>query len=310
MASSGPRRVVVLLLAFACIFAAQITAQTTQSADQSATPRPTAAQQRRLLVSTGVAEPGGACGPAAGNRCPDTQCCSGSGFCGITAAHCAVATCQKDWGTCGSADPSPVGEPTTAVPGGACGPTDNAICGSNQCCSAAGFCGVTPDHCVGATCQTKWGKCGNEFVQSPVISPDDNPQPTNTTQLAVMGGPCGPANNARCPGNQCCSAAGFCGTSPEHCGKSCFKGWGTCDGDNGPNTPQPPVQEQQGGGTKLTPNQIVGIASGIITGCVALIAGAYAIWKWHHKRLLLNKARMRQADPLSDLPRVKDVGNV
>jgi len=151
-------------------------------------------------------------------------------------------------------------------------------------------------------------------MQAPVL-PSGNPQPNNTTQLAVPGGPCGPLNNARCPGNQCCSASSYCGVTEEHCTTNCIQGWGTCRTDNGTDTPQPQpspnvqAQEQQGG-SKLTVNQWVGIASGILTGCVAIIAGAYAIWKWHHKHLLMKKARMRHADPLHDLPRVKDVVNM
>ena len=130
-------------------------------------------------------------------------------------------------------------------------------------------------------------------IQAPVL-PSGNPQPDHTTQLAVPGGPCGPLNNARCPGNQCCSASSYCGVTEEHCTTNCIQGWGTCRTDNGTNTPQPqpspPVQAQeQQGGSKLTVNQWVGIASGILTGCVAIIAGAYAIWKWHHKRLLMKK---------------------
>ncbi|CUS09967.1 unnamed protein product [Tuber aestivum] len=54
-------------------------------------------------------------------------------------------------------------------------------------------------------------------------------------------GQCGAANGGlRCdasPGNSCCSAAGNCGDSADHCGTGCQAGFGTCGGAAASNTP-------------------------------------------------------------------------
>jgi hypothetical protein len=61
-----------------------------------------------------------------------------------------------------------------------------------------------------------------------------------------------------------------------------------------PNNNNIAAQQQQG--SKLTVQQWVGIVSGVVTGVVALIAGAYAIWKWHHKHKLLVRVSGRHPD--------------
>ncbi|KAK1751034.1 hypothetical protein QBC47DRAFT_417470 [Echria macrotheca] len=92
---------------------------------------------------------------------------------------------------------------------GSCGPANGGtICegsGFGDCCSANGWCGSTPAHC-GSGCIS--GKC----IQGAV-----------TTD-----GSCGAGNNnAICgdwPAGNCCSAAGWCGSSPDHCGAGCQSG--------------------------------------------------------------------------------------
>ncbi|KAK3984687.1 glycoside hydrolase superfamily, partial [Cladorrhinum sp. PSN332] len=118
----------------------------------------------------------GTCGSANGARiCEGSgfgDCCSGSGWCGSTGAHCGSG-CQS--GNCTQ------GAVTTD---GRCGAqANNAICAgwpAGDCCSPAGYCGLTEAHC-GTGCQN--GPCENGPVQpsgTPVQSSGNPGQPTGT----------------------------------------------------------------------------------------------------------------------------------
>ncbi|KAH7407055.1 hypothetical protein DE146DRAFT_607491 [Phaeosphaeria sp. MPI-PUGE-AT-0046c] len=81
------------------------------------------------------------------------DCCSSSGFCGTTTAHCS-AGCQTTFGTCTSTDLSPDGTCT-------CGGTSKFQCKGSafgDCCSSSGYCGSTTGHCT-AGCQAGFGTC-------------------------------------------------------------------------------------------------------------------------------------------------------
>ncbi|KAJ5195890.1 hypothetical protein N7449_006369 [Penicillium cf. viridicatum] len=54
------------------------------------------------------------CGPKIG-KCPVGTCCSGSGFCGTSKAHCRSPDCKIDYGKC-DAHRSPDGPPTKEIP--------------------------------------------------------------------------------------------------------------------------------------------------------------------------------------------------
>lgn len=120
--------------------------------------------------------------------------------------------CQTGFGTCEQT----VSQPSTddfmcgALNGG-------KLCDSGLCCSAAGFCGNTTDYCdVG--CQSAYGSCGASTDRS-------------------LGGTCGPNfGNAACGGDQCCSMAGYCGTTEDYCADpgNCMLGYGRCDSDATP----------------------------------------------------------------------------
>ncbi|TIC89407.1 Chitin deacetylase [Colletotrichum higginsianum] len=77
------------------------------------------------------------------------------------------------------------------------------------CCSVNGWCGSTGDYCLTSNgCQAGFGTCEQ----------DGNP-PTGSSDDGNSGtGLCGPDNgNVSCATNECCSAAGYCGTTPDHC---------------------------------------------------------------------------------------------
>ncbi|OBR05152.1 Chitin deacetylase [Colletotrichum higginsianum IMI 349063] len=101
-------------------------------------------------------------------------------------------------------------------PDNTCGTTGNGgnpsayTCPADlPCCSVNGWCGSTGDYCLTSNgCQAGFGTCEQ----------DGNP-PTGSSDDGNSGtGLCGPDNgNVSCATNECCSAAGYCGTTPDHC---------------------------------------------------------------------------------------------
>ncbi|KAH7061724.1 keratin-associated protein 5-4 [Paraphoma chrysanthemicola] len=158
----------------------------------------------------------GTCGGSKGLICKGSgfgDCCSSSGFCGSTTAHCS-AGCQSTFGTCTTGGTTP----SNVSPDGSCGGTKKYTCtGSSMggCCSSGGYCGATVNHCAQG-CQTSFS---NSCI---------------TTNIPTLDGSCGPKNGARtCAGGpfngQCCGASGFCGTTTAHCGSGCLVGFGKCN---------------------------------------------------------------------------------
>jgi hypothetical protein len=84
-----------------------------------------------------------------------------------------------------------------------CSSTD--LCANNECCSQWGFCGTGGSYC-GAGCQS--GPCYRTILR------------------AVLGEPsCGrEAGGRQCPGGDCCSQYGYCGTGGAYCGFRCQSG--------------------------------------------------------------------------------------
>ncbi|OLN92891.1 Lectin/endochitinase 1 [Colletotrichum chlorophyti] len=102
-------------------------------------------------------------------------------------------------------------------PDNTCGTTGNGgtsfayNCPSDlPCCSVNGWCGSTDAYCLTSNgCQTQFGTC----------TQDGSPGDGDVGDQGSSGtGLCGPANgNNVCASNECCSAAGYCGTTTDHC---------------------------------------------------------------------------------------------
>ncbi|EKG19445.1 Chitin-binding type 1 [Macrophomina phaseolina MS6] len=96
-----------------------------------------------------------------------------------------------------------------------CGGTTGQTCkGSTfgDCCSPAGWCGSTDAYC-GAGCQSAFGTC------------------SSTTGKVSTDGTCGGTTGFTCKGStfgDCCSQAGWCGSTSDYCGTGCNAGFGTC----------------------------------------------------------------------------------
>ncbi|KAF2115690.1 hypothetical protein BDV96DRAFT_599264 [Lophiotrema nucula] len=164
----------------------------------SATPAPT--------PTPGSISPDGSCGSKSGYICLGSafgNCCSSSGFCGSSGAHC-TAGCQASFGNCTAADLSP---------DGTCSGANKYKCkGSTfgDCCSSSGYCGSDSAHC-GSGCQSVFGTCTDSS-----LSPD---------------GTCGGSKGYKCLGSgfgDCCSASGYCGSTSAHCTSGCQSAFGTC----------------------------------------------------------------------------------
>ncbi|XP_019641419.1 PREDICTED: uncharacterized protein LOC109482960 [Branchiostoma belcheri] len=174
----------------------------------------------------GPSYPAPGANPGQCNPDSDRPCCSTSGWCGNTAAHCTCSGCinygprQEKWRSdsrCGSSYPAPGANP------GQCNPDSN-----HPCCSSGGWCGNTAAHCTCSGCidyrPKKWrsdSRCGSSYP-----APGANP------------GQCNPNGN-----HPCCSTGGWCGNTAAHCTCSgCIdyrpKKWRD-DWKCGPNFPAP-----------------------------------------------------------------------
>ncbi|KAK4135981.1 carbohydrate-binding module family 18 protein, partial [Trichocladium antarcticum] len=198
----------------------------------------------------------GSCGPVNDNKtCAGASfgdCCSSGGYCGNTTAHCS-AGCQSAFGNCD-------GNSGTISTDGRCGANGKTCTGSafGECCSSGGYCGDTTDHC-GAGCQSSSGTCtpgsgnistdgkcssngktctGSTFGTccSPAGSCGGTSAHCGAGCQGIFGtcnpgsenistdGRCGTANGKTCIGSGlggCCSATGYCGNDPVHCGQGC-----------------------------------------------------------------------------------------
>ncbi|KAI5806534.1 hypothetical protein DFH27DRAFT_480211 [Peziza echinospora] len=148
-------------------------------------------------------------------------CCSQYGWCGSTEAYCGTG-CQGAFGVITTTTTTTATVPTATIiysDDFTCGPTNGGKhCTTGYCCSQNGWCGTTTAYCD-AGCQTGFGACTGD-------TPTD-PPPTGGVNE------CGPTNgNAVCGGNDCCSPAGYCGTTEEYCASpDCLRGFGKCDAD-------------------------------------------------------------------------------
>ncbi|KAK6857967.1 hypothetical protein PG995_005666 [Apiospora arundinis] len=151
----------------------------------------------------------GSCG-ANGKTCKGSvfgECCSASGFCGDSEAHCGPGCQFSASGNCTAAD-------SNVSVDGTCGANGKTCKGSTfgDCCSSSGFCGSTSGHCT-AGCQSGFGTCSGAGDVS-------------------VDGSCG-KNGMTCKGStfgDCCSSSGYCGKTSTHCGAGCQTPFGTCEG--------------------------------------------------------------------------------
>ncbi|RKP36554.1 hypothetical protein BJ085DRAFT_5796, partial [Dimargaris cristalligena] len=162
----------------------------------------------------------GTCG--SDKTCPDSQCCSQWGYCGVGDSFCGTG-CQN--GPCsgnGGGNPQPTNtdvsvpptSPTDVSTDGTCG--SNKTCPNSQCCSQWGYCGVGDGFC-GTGCQN--GPCsGNGGGIPQPTNTEVSVPPTSPTDVSTDG-TCSPSK--MCPDSQCCSQWGYCGVGDGFCGTGC-----------------------------------------------------------------------------------------
>ncbi|KAK5671963.1 hypothetical protein QVD99_001785 [Batrachochytrium dendrobatidis] len=170
----------------------------------------------------------GRCGKKLGTKCDSNHCCSKDGKCGSDEDYC-EAGCQKGYGRCWKYSP------TTYAEGEAprdlnnkCGQDLGGMsCKNNQCCSRSQYCGTSNYYC-GIGCIRGFGTCLG------INPPRDGP-------YLSINGQCGVDLDTVCPGAQCCSKNGVCGTTKGYCGRECQRDYGVCwGGDTPPYRAQPP----------------------------------------------------------------------
>ncbi|KAF2712461.1 carbohydrate esterase family 4 protein [Pleomassaria siparia CBS 279.74] len=141
---------------------------------------------------------------------------------------------------------------TDATCGGTAGHTCQGSTFGN-CCSAAGWCGSTSDYC-GTGCQTGFGTCTGSGSGSSVavvaavstVRPSSSvvavtsthassaaaaASATSATKKVTTDATCGGTAGLTCKGStfgNCCSRAGWCGSTASYCGTGCQKAFGTC----------------------------------------------------------------------------------
>lgn len=211
----------------------------TTSASPSATPNPGG-----LITS-----PDGSCG----NKYTCNQfaglayaCCNQYGRCGSSASDCASG-CKDSHSTPGkcntpkpssittSAQSSATASPYKTSPDGSCGNlySCNGFASplGYSCCNKYGRCGNSAADCgVESGCKASHstpGKCGVAAPATPVTAP-----PAKAGLVSSPNGSCG--NSYACTGYastlgySCCSQYGYCGSTTDHCGTGCKKGYGAC----------------------------------------------------------------------------------
>ncbi|KAI1254824.1 hypothetical protein MGN70_002884 [Eutypa lata] len=139
------------------------------------------------------------------------------------------------------------------------GGTEGYTCPSElSCCSQYGYCGITTAYC-GTGCQSEFGTCEEGDGDDEDDDDDDDDDDSE--------GRCGPNfGNALCSATECCSAAGYCGTTDEHCkAPDCLFEFGpACDANKvpgGTNTSaiaRPPLGRVLVGGEGIYPCETPG----------------------------------------------------
>jgi peptidoglycan/xylan/chitin deacetylase (PgdA/CDA1 family) len=107
-------------------------------------------------------------------------------------------------------------------PDNSCGGSTGYTCGAYSCCSQYGWCGTTSDYCS-TGCQSAFGGCGT--LPTTTVAPPP-PEPTTTFPVSPDNS-CGLNAGYSCF-NSCCSQYGWCGSSTDHCGTGCQRGFGQC----------------------------------------------------------------------------------
>ncbi|KAK4227387.1 hypothetical protein QBC38DRAFT_194623 [Podospora fimiseda] len=179
--------------------------------------------RRNMQLGIHARQSSGRCGAGVG-RCPDNQCCSDYGFCGLTVDHChPLFDCQTQYGVCGWPPPAPV-ESTTST--------------TSTSTSTSTTPTPTPTSTSTSTTPTPTSISTTSTTSTtPIVIP---PSSTSSTSIPIPTGPlvitqngqCG--NGTICIGNPnygpCCSQFFWCGSSMDFCGAGCRSDFGACFG--------------------------------------------------------------------------------
>jgi len=106
--------------------------------------------------------------------------------------------------------------------------------------TSLGYKGVTVGECLGDPA-TNWYRSSSGSTP-PVSSTKTSAAPTSTPTKVTTDATCGGANGFTCQGStfgNCCSSAGWCGSTSAYCGTGCQSAFGTCGTSSSPTTSKP-----------------------------------------------------------------------
>ena len=149
--------------------------------------------------TTSTVSTNGRCGVYNSNICPEGQCCSIFGYCGVGDDFC-ITNCDSKYSNCSF----------TITYDGRCGISNGKKCPKGQCCSTYGYCGNDTDYCI-KYCDPNYNECKHEDYK---ITSDKR---------------CGVENGKLCKNeDECCSIHGYCGSSDDHCINLCDPNYSKC----------------------------------------------------------------------------------
>ena len=171
----------------------------------------------------------GQCGPGPKTSCPDSTCCSQYGYCGITDAHCLIG-CQPLYGRCAGVTVTTTTS-SAATTTSSASPSSTVVPAWNDCVKGVSVCQSGYVCCVGkldvATGKTTC-RPTSDCAASPSSTTTASTQPSSSNIPVSTNGQCGSVTKTKCPGTNCCSQYGWCGTSGAHCGTGCQRLYGRC----------------------------------------------------------------------------------
>ncbi|ORX63258.1 hypothetical protein BCR32DRAFT_227084 [Anaeromyces robustus] len=190
--------------------------------------------------SNGNISPDGTCGPNNKNYVCPSGCCSQYGYCGETQEYCGVG-CQTGFGKCNGVKTTTVKKVTTTTkkvtttvkkvtttPKKANPTTVKKVTTTVKKVTTTTKKANTTQKKVTTTKKANTTTKKVNTTVKKVTTTTKKATTNNNNKKISTNGQCG-SKFGSCPNNGCCSQYGWCGTTKDHCGTGCQKGFGRCN---------------------------------------------------------------------------------